>query len=95
MSDEAVNPRSRKMALISRRTAIGTGVSLAAMGAAGFSLWPRMDGYREEVERQRRLLTETPRIEELVRMATLAANGHNTQPWRFRLEDQKVAILPD
>lgn len=83
------------MALISRRTVVGTGLSLAAVGAVGYGFWPRMDGYRDEVERQRRLLSDNPDLEELVRMATLAANGHNTQPWKFRLDDQKVAILPD
>jgi len=54
-----------------------------------------MDGYRDAVERQRQLVVGTPENQELVRMATLAANGHNTQPWKFRLEGQKVAILPD
>jgi hypothetical protein len=83
------------MALISRRTVIGTGLSLAAVGAVGYGLWPSMDGYREEVERQRRLLVGNTENEELVRMATLAANGHNTQPWKFRLEGRTVAILPD
>jgi nitroreductase len=83
------------MALVSRRTAVGTGLTLAAMGAVGFSLWPRMDAYLEEAERQRRLVSDDAGLEELVRMATLAANGHNTQPWRFRVEDRRVAILPD
>lgn len=83
------------MALISRRTALGTGLSLAALGAVGYSLWPRMDGYRDEVDRQRQLLSSDPGLEELVRMATLAANSHNTQPWKFRLADEKVSILPD
>jgi len=32
---------------------------------------------------------------ELVRLATLAASSHNTQPWLFRLEDRAVTILPD
>ncbi|MEO0911853.1 MAG: Tat pathway signal protein, partial [Pseudomonadota bacterium] len=31
----------------------------------------------------------------LVRMATLAANGHNAQPWRFRLAGESITILPD
>lgn len=83
------------MALISRRTALGTGLSLAALGATGYSLWPRMDGYRDEVDRQRQLLASNPGLEELVRMATLAANSHNTQPWKFHLADEKVSILPD
>ncbi len=34
-------------------------------------------------------------LEELVRYATLAANSHNTQPWRFRLEPGAITIKPD
>ncbi|NNK67421.1 MAG: Tat pathway signal protein [Rhodobacteraceae bacterium] len=83
------------MAFLSRRTVIGTGLSVAALGALGYGLWPRMDGYLEEVERQRRLLSADPGLEELIRMATLAANGHNTQPWKFRLDDGTISILPD
>ena len=32
---------------------------------------------------------------ELVRYATLAASSHNTQCWKFRLEDRLISILPD
>lgn len=32
---------------------------------------------------------------ELVRFASLAANGHNTQPWRFSLAPAQVRIMPD
>ncbi len=32
---------------------------------------------------------------ELIRYATLAANSHNTQPWRFRLADHAILVLPD
>jgi nitroreductase len=83
------------MALISRRTALGAGLSLAAVGAVGYGLWPRMGGYRDEVDRQRQLLSDNPTIKKLVRLAILAANAYNTQPWKFRLEDQKAGILPD
>jgi hypothetical protein len=83
------------MTLISRRSAIGTGFMLAAAGAVGYGLWPRMGGYRDEAERQRQLLTDNPGLDELVRMATLAANSHNTQPWMFRLTEGQVSILPD
>jgi hypothetical protein len=31
----------------------------------------------------------------LVRYATLAASSHNTQPWKFKLEPGRIAILPD
>jgi hypothetical protein len=30
-----------------------------------------------------------------VRYATLAASSHNTQPWKFRLESNRIVILPD
>lgn len=32
---------------------------------------------------------------ELVRYATLAASSHNTQPWLFKLESNRISILPD
>jgi hypothetical protein len=83
------------MARITRRALTGAGVSVAALGAIGYGLWPRMDGYRDAVERQRQLLGSDPALRDLVRMATLAANGHNTQPWRFRLAERNVTILPD
>ncbi|WP_248298270.1 nitroreductase family protein [Tabrizicola sp. YIM 78059] len=81
--------------MVSRRTALGTGIALAAAGAVGYGLWPRMDSYLEEAERQRKLLASDAGLPELVRMATLASNGHNTQPWKFRLADGQVSILPD
>ena len=33
--------------------------------------------------------------QELVRYATLAPSSHNTQCWKFRVEDNAIAILPD
>lgn len=34
-------------------------------------------------------------IKELVRCATLAANGHNTQPWKFFINENNIQIRPD
>lgn len=34
-------------------------------------------------------------LKELVRCATLAANGHNTQPWKFGLSPDAISIRPD
>ena len=34
-------------------------------------------------------------LHELVRYATLAPSSHNTQCWKFRLEDGAISILPD
>ncbi|SFG61891.1 Acg family FMN-binding oxidoreductase [Neptunomonas qingdaonensis] len=32
---------------------------------------------------------------ELIRYATLAASSHNTQPWKFRIRQDTISILPD
>ena len=32
---------------------------------------------------------------ELVRFATLAANSHNTQPWKFSIKENLISIAPD
>lgn len=34
-------------------------------------------------------------LRELVRYATLAPNSHNTQPWRFRIEPNRITVMPD
>lgn len=34
-------------------------------------------------------------LRELVRYATLAPSSHNTQCWKFRLQDRSISILPD
>ena len=36
-----------------------------------------------------------PPLESLVTAATWAASSHNTQPWKFELEDDRIRILPD
>jgi len=54
-----------------------------------------MDGYHEAAARLRTVLSEDPDMMELVRFATLAANGHNTQPWRFAVRETGVSIIPD
>ena len=36
-----------------------------------------------------------PQTLDLIRYATLAANGHSTQPWLFRPDDDGITILPD
>src|SRR5512145_690217 len=34
-------------------------------------------------------------MRELVRYAALAANGHNTQPWKFAIKEKTIEIHPD
>ncbi|HKJ72859.1 MAG TPA: Tat pathway signal protein [Alphaproteobacteria bacterium] len=45
--------------------------------------------------RHRKLSTGKPAYEALVRYATLAASSHNTQPWRFSVEPNRMSIRPD
>jgi len=41
------------------------------------------------------LADEAAQMKEIIRYATLAPSGHNTQCWRFRLANRSIAILPD
>lgn len=34
-------------------------------------------------------------MKDLIRFATLAASSHNTQPWRFRLGEDRIEMVPD
>jgi hypothetical protein len=51
--------------------------------------------YEASVANSRTALGQTPEVRELIRYATLAASGHNTQPWRFRAGSNRIDILPD
>src|SRR6266508_1763163 len=39
--------------------------------------------------------TSSVQMRELIRYATLAANGHNTQPWKFAIKENVIEIHPD
>jgi nitroreductase len=81
-----------------RNILIGGGtLALAGAGAAYFALrgMGSLDEYEASVAASRATLRQAPEIRELIRYATLAASGHNTQPWRFRAGANHVDILPD
>ena len=54
-----------------------------------------MDRYSQAASRVREKLPTEPGPRDFVRFATLAANSHNTQPWKFRITRDSVDILPD
>jgi len=60
---------------------------------------PDKDLYDKAVSAQRRpgLQDGTGALDlrELVRLGTLAASSHNTQPWKFRLRDRAIDLFPD
>ncbi|MEH6689693.1 MAG: Tat pathway signal protein [Pseudorhizobium pelagicum] len=82
---------------ISRRVVLtGAGGALAlGVGASVLSWRTSADAYRRAVEDQRAALSGPADARALVRYATLAASGHNTQPWHFRIGPDEIAISPD
>lgn len=75
---------------------VGAGAALAGVGA-GVAAWRSAVGSMAQYEAFAAGLRDrlTPDLEAVVRYATLAANSHNTQPWRFKLEGQAIEIRPD
>ena len=75
------------------------GGALAVAGAGGayaaFHGMGSLDEYEASVAVTRAALRQTPEIREFVRFATLAASGHNTQPWTFHVRANRIDILSD
>jgi hypothetical protein len=85
--------------MMQRRTLlIGGGLGALALGGAGWMGWRRtqaaadMSAYAASL---RDPLPTPASVRDLIRYATLAANGHNTQPWLFRADDLGIDIRPD
>ncbi len=80
--------------LLTRRAFMGAsaaGVSVLALGGCSET----SDAYRKALAEMTSPLPATPEVTDLVRYATLAANGHNTQPWKVALGNDALDILPD
>ncbi|MCB0054956.1 MAG: twin-arginine translocation signal domain-containing protein [Caldilinea sp.] len=86
---------------MSRRTLLKLSGAAGVAAVGGYALfegapWLNVEPQAELV---RRPLAEAPTattaLRELVRFATLAANGHNTQPWLFAIRDSSIEIHPD
>jgi nitroreductase len=81
-----------------RQILIGAGAFVLAGGGASYAEVRRMgsmEDYNESVATTRRALAARPETRDYIRYATLAPNGHNTQPWRFRVGESQIHILPD
>jgi nitroreductase len=85
--------------MIERRQILIGGGGLVIGGAAASYLGTRqmgsMDRYNDAAAAMRAALSEQPETADFIRFASLAASGHNTQPWRFRASGRKIEILPD
>ena len=87
-----------------RRTFLKWGLGSAAVVAAGAGLvahrsYPISAWQRAVAETWKPINTDLAsgeaRLLELVRLACLTANSHNTQPWKFRLAANSLTIIPD
>jgi nitroreductase len=83
---------NRRNVLVAGGALAGAGLGAALIDVARGN---SMREYDEAVTELRARLAEQPQERDFVRLATLAANGHNTQPWRFELRAGRIEILPD
>jgi len=78
---------------------LAAAASVTAIG--GYALytytpWLDFDGTANQERRPFEMSsTKSAQLRELVRYATLAASGHNTQPWKFVIQDNAIEIHPD
>lgn len=83
-----------------KRRDVLAGAAIVAAGATGIGLlglrqMGSMADYDAAVLAVRTPLSLAPETRDLVRFATLAANSHNTQAWRFNLVSGGIEIRPD
>ncbi|MDX2215632.1 MAG: hypothetical protein SFY66_20385, partial [Oculatellaceae cyanobacterium bins.114] len=95
-----LEPFLKMLPMLNRRQFIQlSGVTLmSAVGSQSCSA--KTESYEQAVQRiwQHTTLLSTDALavqRELVRYATLAASSHNTQCWKFKLEEHQILILPD
>ena len=81
-----------------RELLLGAGAAVAAVGGAAWANragMGSMGDYEDAVAAMRQRSTTAPETDDLIRYATLAPNGHNTQAWLFRHDNTGITILPD
>ena len=83
--------------MVARRQILtgGGALALVGVGATYFGLqhMGSIEEYNASIAATRASLSQTPEMRDFIRYATLAANSHNTQPWRFRIRPGEVEIL--
>ncbi len=95
----AANGVTASYGVMKRRDVLIGGGSLVAVAAGGIYVaceqMGSASGYDAAAAAMRATLPEVPDEADLIRYATLAPNGHNAQPWRFRISENRIDILPD
>jgi nitronate monooxygenase len=84
-------------AMISRRKFLACSTGLAAGGvvSAAQAAATTAKTYDDAVRLTWAPLRTDGVVRELIRYATLAANSHNTQPWKFTAQARRITIAPD
>ena len=73
----------------------GAAFAIAGIGTANFFGMGSAQEYSDSVAQSRAALTESPALKDYIRLATLAANSHNTQAWSFHVAEGRIYIRPD
>lgn len=78
---------------------LGAATTTATLGHVLFTYAPWLDYDEQVMQTWSKPLSKDLRMpeqmRELVRYATLAPNGHNTQPWKFAIKENAIQIHPD
>jgi hypothetical protein len=87
----------REQKMIGRRELLAFGSGLVAAGLVSSSETSAGSAtpYDEAVRSTWAPLRAGGGVRELIRYATLAANSHNTQPWKFTAGERNIVIAPD
>jgi hypothetical protein len=93
------SPNARRFTMVTRRTVfLGAGALVIVGAGAAYGVVRDMgslDEYEGAVALTRATLRQKPEIGELLRHATLAPSGHNTQPGTFRATGDRIHVVPD
>ena len=86
--------------MITRQRFIRSGAALAVLPLAACTNAGTSNSYEAAVKRIRQTisgpsLSDLALRQELVRFSALAPSSHNTQCWKFRIEQNGISILPD
>lgn len=81
--------------MIDRRRLVAASVAGGALLAAPRAMADTTMTYEEAARATWAPLRSERGLLEAIRYATLAANSHNTQPWKFRFEPNVIIIAPD
>ncbi len=93
-----MRPQYWGMAVNRRQVLISAGATGLVGGEAAYLLGRQANtssAYAARATALRTPLADEASAHDLIRYATLAPNGHNTQPWHFRIGERQIDIIPD